>query len=59
MENPTALLLDERYDEMISEAMMYQPMCDELKIGVRRAKNIDNQIYELLGQLEEIYSVKL
>jgi hypothetical protein len=30
-----------------------------LKIGVRRAKNIDNQIYELLEQLEEIYSVKL
>jgi hypothetical protein len=57
MLNP--LLTDERYDEMIVEAMMYQPMCDELKIGVRRAKNIDNQIYELLGQLEEIYSVEL
>ncbi len=57
MLNP--LLTDERYDEMIVEAMMYQPMCDELKIGVRRAKNIDNQIYELLEQLEEIYSVKL
>ena len=57
MLNP--LLTDERYDEMIIEAMMYQPMCDELKIGVRRAKNIDNQIYELLEQLEEIYSVKL
>jgi hypothetical protein len=55
----SSLLLDERYDEMICEAMMYQPMCDELKIGVRRAKNIDNQIYELLEQLEEIYSVKL
>ena len=50
MLNP--LLTDERYDEMIAEAMMYQPMCDELKIGVRRAKNIDNQIYELLEQLE-------
>jgi hypothetical protein len=57
MLNP--LLTDERYDEMIVEAMMYQPMCNELKIGVRRAKNIDNQIYELLEQLEEIYSVKL
>jgi hypothetical protein len=57
MLNP--LLTDERYDEMICEAMMYQPMCDEMKIGVRRAKNIDNQIYELLEQLEEIYSVKL
>lgn len=57
MLNP--LLTDERYDEMIVEAMMYQPMCDELKIGVRRAKNIDNQIYELLEQLEDIYSVKL
>jgi hypothetical protein len=57
MLNP--LLTDERYDEMISEAMMYQPMCDEMKIGVRRAKNIDNQIYELLEQLEDIYSIKL
>jgi hypothetical protein len=57
MLNP--LLTDERYDEMIAEAMMYQPMCDELKIGVRRAKNIDTQIYELLEQLEDIYSVKL
>jgi hypothetical protein len=57
MLNP--LLTDERYDEMISEAMMYQPMCDEMKIGVRRAKDIDTQIYELLEQFEDIYSIKL
>jgi hypothetical protein len=57
MLNP--LLTDERYDEMICEAMMYQPMCDEMKIKVRRAKDIDTQIYELLEQFEDIYSIKL
>ncbi len=57
MLNP--LLIDERYDETILEGMMYQPMCDEMKIKAYVGSDVEDSIYELLSHIETFNNVKL
>lgn len=57
MMNP--LLLDERYDEIIIEDMMYQPINEELKIKAYVGSDIDDAIYDLLSHIESFNEVKL
>ena len=57
--NPNPLLLDERYDDIITEGMMYQPMCNEMEIKPYVGKDIENAIYELLAHIETFNDVKL
>jgi hypothetical protein len=57
MLNP--LLIDERYDETILDGMMYQPMCDEMKIKAYVGEDIEDAIYELLLHIETFNGVKL
>ena len=54
-----SLLLDERYDEIILEDMMYQPMCDEMKIKPYVGEDIEDAIYDLLSHIETFNNVKL
>jgi hypothetical protein len=53
------LLLDERYDEIILEGMMYQPMNQEMKIIPYNGKDLEESIYDLLTEIETFNSVKL
>jgi len=57
--NPSSLLLDERYDEIIIEGMMYQPLNQEMKIIPRNSKDLEESIYELLSHIETFNNVKL
>jgi hypothetical protein len=57
MMNP--LLLDERYDEIILEDMMYQPINEELKIRAYVGEDIEEAIYDLLSHIESFNNVKL
>lgn len=57
MMNP--LLLDERYDEIIIEDMMYQPLNEEMKIKAYVGSDIEDAIYELLSHIETFNGVKL
>ena len=57
--NPSPLLLDERYDEIIIEGMMYQPLNQEMKIIPRNSKDLEESIYELLSHIETFNNVKL
>jgi hypothetical protein len=57
--NPSPLLLDERYDEIILEGMMYQPLNQEMKIIPRNSKDLEESIYELLSHIETFNNVKL
>jgi hypothetical protein len=57
MMNP--LLLDERYDEIIIEDMMYQPINEELKIRAYVGEDIEEAIYDLLSHIESFNNVKL
>jgi hypothetical protein len=57
--NPNPLLLDERYDEIIMNGMMYQPMCNELEIKPYVGKELEDSIYELLAHIEIFNEVKL
>lgn len=54
-----SLLLDERYDEIILEDMMYQPINEEMKIKAYVGADIDEAIYDLLSHIESFNSVKL
>ena len=54
-----SLLLDERYDEIIIEDMMYQPINEEMKIKAYVGADIDEAIYDLLSHIESFNSVKL
>ena len=56
---PNPLLLDERYDEIIMNGMMYQPMCNELEIKPYVGKELEDSIYELLAHIETFNEVKL
>lgn len=56
---PNPLLLDERYDEIIMNGMMYQPMCNELEIKPYVGKELEDSIYELLAHIETFNKVKL
>jgi hypothetical protein len=56
---PNPLLLDERYDEIILEGMMYQPMNQEMKIIPYNSKDLEESIYELLSHIETFNNVKL
>lgn len=53
------LLLDERYDEIIIEDMMYQPLNEEMKIKAYVGSDIEDAIYELLSHIETFNGVKL
>jgi hypothetical protein len=44
---PNPLLLDERYDEIIMEGMMYQPWNQEMKIIPYNGKDLEESIYDL------------
>lgn len=57
MLNP--LLIDERYDEIILEDMMYQPMCNEMEIKPYVGEDIEEAIYDLLSHIETFNNVKL
>ena len=57
MLNP--LLLDERYDEIIIEDMMYQPINEEMKIKAYVGDDIEEAIYDLLSHIETFNNVKL
>jgi hypothetical protein len=56
---PTPLLLDERYDVIIMEGMMYQPWNQEMKIIPYNSKDLEESIYELLSHIETVNNVKL
>lgn len=51
MINP--LLLDERYDDLIVEGMMYQPINEEMKIKAYTGKKLEDSIYKLLEHIEK------
>ena len=53
------LLLDERYDEIIMEGMMYQPWNQEMKIIPYNGKDLEESIYDLLTEIETFNAVKL
>jgi hypothetical protein len=53
------LLLDERYDEIIMEGMMYQPWNQEMKIIPYNGKDLEKSIYDLLTEIETFNGVKL
>jgi hypothetical protein len=53
------LLLDERYDEIILEGMMYQPWNQEMKIIPYNGKDLEESIYDLLTEIETFNAVKL
>jgi hypothetical protein len=53
------LLLDERYDEIIFEGMMYQPINQEMKILPYNGKDLEESIYDLLTEIETFNRVKL
>lgn len=57
--NLNPLLLDERYDDIIIDGMMYQPMCNELEIKPYVGKELEDSIYELLAHIETFNNVKL
>ena len=57
--NPSPLLLDERYDEIIMEGMMYQPWNQEMKIIPYNGKDLEESIYKLLSHIETFNNVKL
>jgi hypothetical protein len=59
MMTPSPLLLDERYDEIIMEGMMYQPWNQEMKIIPYNSKDLEESIYELLSHIETVNNVKL
>lgn len=54
-----SLLLDERYDEIIIEDMMYQPINEEMKIKAYVGDDIEEAIYDLLSHIETFNNVKL
>jgi hypothetical protein len=56
---PNPLLLDERYDEIIMEGMMYQPWNQEMKIIPYNGKDLEKSIYDLLSQIETFNNIKL
>jgi hypothetical protein len=51
--------LDERYDVIIMEGMMYQPWNQEMKIIPYNSKDLEESIYELLSHIETVNNVKL
>ena len=53
-----SLLLDERYDEIILEDMMYQPINEEMKIKAYVGADIDEAIYDLLSHIESFNSFR-
>ena len=55
----SSLLLDERYDEIILEGMMYQPWNQEMKIIPYNGKDLEESIYDLLTEIETFNRVKL
>ena len=55
----SSLLLDERYDEIIIEDMMYQPINEEMKIKPYVGEDIEEAIYDLLSYIETFNNVKL
>jgi hypothetical protein len=59
MNEMNSLLLDERYDEIILEGMMYQPWNQEMKIIPYNGKDLEESIYELLSHIETFNDVKL
>ena len=59
MNEMNSLLLDERYDEIIMEGMMYQPWNQEMKIIPYNGKDLEESIYELLSHIETFNDVKL
>ena len=59
MNEINSLLLDERYDEIIMEGMMYQPWNQEMKIIPYNGKDLEESIYELLSHIETFNDVKL
>ena len=56
---PNPLLLDERYDEIIMEGMMYQPWNQEMKIISCDSKELEESIYDLLSHIESFNNTKL
>jgi hypothetical protein len=59
MNEINSLLLDERYDEIIMEGMMYQPWNQEMKIIPYNGKDLEESIYDLLSEIETFNDVKL
>jgi hypothetical protein len=59
MNEMNSLLLDERYDEIIMEGMMYQPWNQEMKIIPYNGKDLEESIYDLLSHIETFNDVKL
>jgi hypothetical protein len=59
MNEMSPLLLDERYDEIILEGMMYQPWNQEMKIIPYNGKDLEESIYDLLTEIETFNAVKL
>jgi len=56
---PNPLLLDERYDEIIMDCMMYQPINQEMKIIPCNSKELEESIYDLLSHIESFNNIKL
>jgi hypothetical protein len=56
---PNSPLLDERYDAIIMESMMYQPWNQEMKIIPYNSKDLEESIYELLSHIETVTNAKL
>jgi len=56
---PNPLLLDERYDEIIMEGMMYQSWNQEMKIIPYNGKDLEESIYDLLSHIESFNNIKL